>query len=260
MSFESRAQKFNLEDGHSVIDASPDGEPRPSTRNYQGVKRALISGVLLGACLTVGVMYGIGQMPALVGTPEDKVGLLKTKLVLSCGIPAAAQVPSPDAGAGIFMGTATERASVEKEFNVIFSSDAGLWQENCYSLLAGAPRYHIATAIESSSEELNKKVRDISAAVLEYGNFGYPEYFVPKTSFDPAQPTGGLAPSHVYVVRGYIDRNTRIVENVYADRSPPRFALNTFLGATEREGGIEARLKYRLPGGFEFIVTVSPLV
>lgn len=248
MSFEKR-QSFRLEDGE---------EPRPTTRNYQEVK-LILGGVFLGACLMLGAMYGVMQMQGSVGTPQDKVGLVK-----SCNNPVAAQVPSPDASAGIFMGSKEERKLVEKEFNVIFSSDPGLWQENCYSFWAGVSPtgYHHATAIESSSagrEGLIKKVMVISEAVLAYRNYGYPEYFVPKPSFDPAQPTGGLAPSQIYVVRGYIDRNTRIIENVYGDGQLPAFSLNTFLGSTEVKGGIEAKLKYRRVGGFEFIVTVSPV-
>eukprot|EP00927_Polykrikos_kofoidii_P076784 TRINITY_DN73811_c0_g1_i1.p1 TRINITY_DN73811_c0_g1~~TRINITY_DN73811_c0_g1_i1.p1 ORF type:complete len:215 (-),score=34.14 TRINITY_DN73811_c0_g1_i1:94-738(-) len=167
--------------------------------------------------------------------------------------------PAADGNVGFFMGTAAERAAVEQEFGLAFSSDARLWKESDFSPLVGGARYHIVQNCESASEEMNKNLTDNLAAVIEYGHASYPEFFVPRHVFDPVNPTGGLAPHHVWVVRGYIDRSTRVAEKVQADGSFGQFCLVTLLDIFERGRGAEARLKYRRPGGFEFIVTVAPL-
>lgn len=72
--------------------------------------------------------------------------------------------------------------------------------------------------------------------------------------------TGGLPPHHVWFVRGYVSKNTRVCEKVYADGSPSAFYLCTLVELFDRGScGFGGRVKYRRPGsGFEFIVTVEP--
>ena len=159
------------------------------------------------------------------------------------------------------MGTAAERSSVEQEFDVTFSANPHLWTESDFSPLVGGARYHVVAKCESADEQLNSTLTETLAAVIEYGHTSYPEFFVPRGDFEPPKsPTSGLPPHHVWFVRGYVDKRTRVAEKVNADGSPGQFCLVTVLELSERgPSGVGGRLKYRRPGGFEFIVTVVPL-
>ena len=173
-------------------------------------------------------------------------------------LPRAAHARSLATAAGIFMGTSTERASVEQLFGITFSSDARLWQENRFSPLQGGTRFHRVSQCESEDEAFNTNLNESIVAVVEYGSASYPEFFRPREDFATSDPTGGEPPSQIWHVRGYVDKFTRVAQQLKGDGST-NFALCTLLDLTEGAQGPKAKIQY-IRGGLTFAVTVVPVV
>ena len=171
----------------------------------------------------------------------------------------------PEQQKGIFMGTASEKAIIESNFSIRFSSDSKLWRTNDFSPLVDerAP-YHIVTKCQSTNEDFNAFLTQGVAAVIDYEGSSYPEYFVPRDDWNTSPSFGKhleVAPHHVWFVRGYVDSRTRVVQRKAADEKDGLdldVCLVTLVDIQKRSGGgAEAVLSYKRPG-FEFTVTVAP--
>ena len=194
----------------------------------------------------------------LARSNKSKLPLLSSLGTQGRVLPRAAHARSLATAAGIFMGTSTERASVEQQFGITFSSDARLWQENRFSPLQGGTRFHRVSQCESEDEAFNTNLNESIVAVVEYGSASYPEFFRPREDFATSDPTGGEPPSQIWHVRGYVDEFTRVAQQLKGDGST-NFALCTLLDLTEGPQGAKAKIQY-FRGGFTFAVTVVPVV
>ena len=160
---------------------------------------------------------------------------------------------------GIFMGTAEDRALVEQQFGIQFSPDARLWQTNQFSPLVGGSRFHKVIDCQSENPAFNKNLTETIVAVIDYGASSYTEFFRPSAEFAASDPTGGNAPSQMWIVRGYVDDATRVVQNLKPDGTTVLCLSHIRDVKTGGEHGAEATIDYTR-GTFKFAVTVAPVV